>query len=165
MVKVGGKRNTHKVGKNTLILQKQGDIFKSRGEMYWNRKNRGETKNCSRLKKGHQKFWLMKIGKFFGKRYIWKNFPQSLKCFSEIGGNLKQGVNASLPQRGWTPLTRGIEWPDRPSAHAHPRCWNGLLREAVREKISSWVGRLIERKQNEWQRHKYTDAVILKQRD
>jgi len=37
--------------------------------------------------------------KFFGgKKENWENYPQSLRNCSEIGGNLKQGANASLPQ-------------------------------------------------------------------
>jgi len=40
----------------------------------------------------------MKIEKIYGKRSNGKNFPRSVNIFSEIGGNLKQGGNASLPQ-------------------------------------------------------------------
>jgi len=43
-------------------------------------------------KKGHQKFWQMKIETNLG------NFPRSEKNFRKQKGNLKQGVNASLPQ-------------------------------------------------------------------
>src|SRR6218665_914348 len=52
-------------------------------------------------KKSHQKFWRMKIEKFFWKRYNFENFQQSLNIFRKYGGNLKQGGgNASWPQRG-----------------------------------------------------------------
>jgi len=37
-------------------------------------------------KKGRQKCWRIKIGKFFGKRSNWGNFLQSQTFFSEIGG-------------------------------------------------------------------------------
>src|SRR6218665_2035426 len=43
-------------------------------------------------KKGHQKFWQMKIETNLG------NFPRSEKNFRKQKGNLKHGVNASLPQ-------------------------------------------------------------------
>jgi len=53
--------------------------------------------------KGHKEFWRKKIG-FFLKRPNRENFGRSKRNFSEIGGNMKQGGNASLPQEGWTPL-------------------------------------------------------------
>jgi len=49
--KVGGNNNFGETG----------------GEMYGNMENREKFEICG-LKKGHQKFWWMKIGKFFGKR-------------------------------------------------------------------------------------------------
>jgi len=50
MVKVGEKRNTHKVCKKQVNFSKTGGTFLKVG------------------KKGHQKFWRMKIEIFFGKR-------------------------------------------------------------------------------------------------
>src|SRR6218665_2054961 len=58
-------------------------------------------------KNGHQKFRGRKSNNFEGKGEILKIFPSNLKIFPEIGENPKQEVNASLPQRGWTPLERG----------------------------------------------------------
>ena len=46
----------------------------------------------------------MKIEKIFGKRVKFGKFSTESENFSETEGNLKQGGNASLPQRGWTPL-------------------------------------------------------------
>ena len=46
----------------------------------------------------------MKIGKFCGKRSNGANFPRSPTNFPKIGGKCEPGGNASLPQRGWTPL-------------------------------------------------------------
>jgi len=55
-------------------------------------------------KKGRQKFWRMKIGQFFGKRSNWENFSRGPQNVSEIGGNLKQGGNASIIAGRLTPL-------------------------------------------------------------
>ena len=55
------------------------------------------------LKKGRQKFWLMKMECFSGKGKICEIFVTS-ENFLKIGGNLKQGGNASWPQgdgRSW----------------------------------------------------------------
>ena len=54
-------------------------------------------------KKSHQKFWWMKIKNVLEKVILGK-FVMESEIFSEIGGNLKQGENASLPQGEWTPL-------------------------------------------------------------
>jgi len=114
MVKVGGKRNTHKVLKSRWIFLKQGGIFKSRGimifakqvEIYWNRENRGEIRNLwsmTKKKKGHREIFREKV-KF------WK-FSIESENFSKIGGNLKQRGNASWPQGGWAPLvTASVAW-------------------------------------------------------
>ena len=55
-------------------------------------------------KKDHQKFWWIKIKIFFLKRSNCENCLRSLNIFSEIGEKFETGENASVPQRGWTPL-------------------------------------------------------------
>src|SRR6218665_1081626 len=89
MVKVGGKRNTHKVCKKQVNFSKTGwGNFKMKGgnnnfrKTGWGKctetgKIGREIRNLwSMTKKGHQKFWRMKI--FSGTD---KNFQQSLKMF------------------------------------------------------------------------------------
>ena len=115
MVKVGGKRNTHKVLKSRWIFLKQGGIFKSRGimifakqvEIYWNRENRGEIRNLwsmTKKKKGHREIFREKV-KF------WK-FSIESENFSKIGGKIWNRGKCIMPwpQAGWTP--RG--WMHRP---------------------------------------------------
>ena len=74
--------------------------------------------------KKSSEFCRMKIGKFLWKRQTWENFPRSQKYFSGIGGNLKQGGNASLPQRDGRPwqflLTFHIEIIDLVECLASP---------------------------------------------
>src|SRR6218665_1284351 len=81
MAKVGGK-NTQKVCKKLLnFLKTGGEICESRGgnENFCQSGGKctkrgkiiGEIQNLwsmTKKKKGHQKFWGMKIGNFFGKR-------------------------------------------------------------------------------------------------
>jgi len=55
----------------------------------------------------------MKHRIFFGKGQIRKIFEGVREIFRKLGGNLKQGGNASLPQRGWTPLPIHVCWPNR----------------------------------------------------
>jgi len=51
------------------------------------------------------KFRRMKIKKFCREKVkLWK-FSSESEIFWKIGGNLKQGGNASWSQGGWTPLT------------------------------------------------------------
>src|SRR6218665_3965416 len=45
-------------------------------------------------------------GKFFLEKVKFVKFSRKSEIFSKIGGNLKQGGNASWPQGGWTPLWR-----------------------------------------------------------
>jgi len=56
-------------------------------------------------KKGHQKFWQVKIEKLFLEKVeLGKCITVSEKC-SEIGrGNLKQGGVHHCLREGWTPL-------------------------------------------------------------
>src|SRR6218665_2024178 len=81
MVKVGGKQNTQKVCKKQVNFSKTGGgIFESRGEIIiFAKQGRGNIPEQDKqggnlkfevddLKKGHQKFWRMKIEKFVGKR-------------------------------------------------------------------------------------------------
>ena len=46
----------------------------------------------------------MKIEKSFWEKVKLEKCPTESDKFLEIGGNLKQGVNASLHQEGWTPV-------------------------------------------------------------
>src|SRR6218665_123295 len=74
--------------------------------MYRNKENRGKFQNFWWMtKKGHQKFWRMKIEKFLGKKEKFGKFSTESENFSKIGGNLKQGgkMHHGL-RRGWTPL-------------------------------------------------------------
>ena len=107
MVKVGGKRNTHKVCKKQGNFSKTGGNFSKqrgnnnfckRGGIYWNRENRGKFEICGR--------WLKKVIRNFGRwksRIFGEHFPESEK-FSKIGGIWNRGENASWPQGGGTPL-------------------------------------------------------------
>ena len=72
MVKLGGKRKTHKVCKKHVNLTKSEVKFAKVGgnnnfpEMIgvnvWKQRNQGEMQYFqSMTKKGHQKFWRMKI--------------------------------------------------------------------------------------------------------
>jgi len=57
-------------------------------------------------KQGPHKFWRMKIEKLkknVGKGEIGKTFHWVWKVFGDRGKS-ETGGNASLPQRGWTPL-------------------------------------------------------------
>ena len=95
-----GKRNTRKVCKKREFSRGQKKIFLIGGKLI-------ETGKfvVNDYKKGGQKFWRMKIGKFLGKGQI-VFFSQSRKNLWETGKNMKLG-NASLPRgdgRRWTPL-------------------------------------------------------------
>src|SRR6218665_793797 len=79
MIKVRGKRNTHKVCKKTRKFYENigkfckvegNNNFREIGGMYRKRENRGGNSKVvvDDDKKGHQKYWQMKIDKFFGKR-------------------------------------------------------------------------------------------------
>jgi len=108
MVKVRGKRNTHKV------CTKTGGIFQSRGiiifakqrEMHWNRENRGNRNLWWMTKKGHQKFWPMKSEKFSGKGKILK-IVHRVWTFFENRGKSETGEKCIMASEGWTPLTVG----------------------------------------------------------
>jgi len=68
----------------------------------------------SMTKKGQQKFWRMKIEKFFGKRY---NFRQSL-IFFKIGGKSETGEeNASWPQGDGRPCLDEVVGGDNLMTH------------------------------------------------
>src|SRR6218665_1226300 len=74
MVKVGGKRNTHKVCKKEVNFSKTGgEICQSRGK-FFSLRDGGKCSETGKiggiiemfgrqLEKGHQKFWRMKIEK------------------------------------------------------------------------------------------------------
>src|SRR6218665_1532811 len=55
-------------------------------------------------KKSHQKFWRMKLKKFFRKRVTFLKIFSESENFSKIGGNLKQGRKCIMVSGGWTPL-------------------------------------------------------------
>jgi len=130
MVKVGGKQNTHEVCKKQVNFYKSGDICKSRGkiiifakqrEMYWKMENRGKilkigenSKFVVDDKKGHQKFWRMKIENVSEKGKSSKIFHRFWKFFENRGAKSETGgESASWSQRGWTPLTSGWFTPGR----------------------------------------------------
>jgi len=53
----------------------------------------------------------MKIDKFLGKKvYNLGKFTRSQKFFGNSGEIWNRGEYASLPQRGWTPLTSMVHW-------------------------------------------------------
>ena len=92
MVKLGGKRIKY-VKKHVNFTQSGGNLQK----LLFLRNSTetaeigGKFQICSRcLKRGHRKFWRMKIRKKFREK-VCENFPRSLKICLEIGGNLKQG--------------------------------------------------------------------------
>src|SRR6218665_2976792 len=111
VVKVGGKRNTHKVCKKQVnFLKTVGNIFECRGKIIIFAKQRenvpkqgkqGEIRNLwSMTKKGHQKFWRMKIEKFFGKREKFLKFSTESGNFSKIGGKSETGGKCIMASGG-----------------------------------------------------------------
>jgi len=79
--------------------------------MNWNMENRGKFEICGEWlkKKVVRNFGGWKSEILGGKGQIGEIFRGVRKIFSEIwGGKSEIGGNASLPQRGWTPLSL---WP------------------------------------------------------
>ena len=119
-----GRKNTRKVLKSCWIFGKQWrkEILKSRGGNNKFSRNRGKcTKTgkiggqfeiCGRwLKKGHQKFWRMKIENFWGKGNILEIFHRVWK-FVENRGEIWNRGNASWPQGDGRPWREVAELRD-----------------------------------------------------
>ena len=100
LVKIGGKRNTHKVCTKHVKFTKReeklvkvwgNNKFREIGGMYWNRENRGKLKIFSQwLKKVIRNFGRWKSENFSGKGKIGKIFHGVWNFFSQIVGNSKQ---------------------------------------------------------------------------
>ena len=81
--------------------------------MYWNSKNKGKLKICSRwLKKGYQKFVRMKIENFSGKAKFENFFMGSEFFFGSRGWNLKQGQMHHCLRGDGRPCTRPRKYTD-----------------------------------------------------
>src|SRR6218665_3489867 len=103
MVKVGGKRNTHKVCKKRVnFFKTEGQFFKVRG----NNNFREAGGKCTETGKigGNSKFV---VEKFFGKRSHFLKFSTESENFSKIGGKSEtEEKNASWPQGDGRPCIR-----------------------------------------------------------
>ena len=79
--------------------------------MYWNSENRGEILNLWLItKKRSSEILADENRQISGKKVKFGKVYTESEIFRKQRGNLKQGQYASLPQRGWTPLTSMVHW-------------------------------------------------------
>ena len=78
--------------------------------MYWNRENRREIRNLWSMTKKRRSSEISadENQEIFQEKVKFRKFSSESEDFPKIGGNLKQGGNASWSQRGWTPLAAAI---------------------------------------------------------